>query len=116
MIDLERERLTLTKVAKLLDLDVSTVSRWCTRGIKIGVDDAGDTVRLKLPSFRFGGRKCVYRDDLETFLAAPNAGGEEDDSTPAKAIEAGQTPKRSGEGETGFSWALEHKGSPPALC
>ena len=83
-IDLERDRLTLTAVAKLLDLNVSTVSRWCTRGIKIGVDDAGESVRLKLPSFRFGGTKCVYRDDLETFLTALNAGGEEDDPTPAK--------------------------------
>lgn len=73
-IDLERERLSLNEVAQLLDKNLSTVWRWCLTGIK------RDGVRVKLPSIVIGGRRYVFRDDLDDFLGALNS----DDPTPTK--------------------------------
>ncbi len=69
-IDLERDRLTLTEAAQLLAKDLSTIWRWCLRGVR----------GRKLASFVIGGRRYVYRDDLDDFLAAQNA----DDPRPAQ--------------------------------
>lgn len=54
------DRLTLTQVAKELDVAVSTTWRWVIKGVK------GKKLRSRL----VGGRRYVYRRDLSAFLAA----------------------------------------------
>ena len=53
-----KKRMTLTQVAKELDVSVSTAWRWVTRGVK----------GRRLKSFLVGGRRFVTRRALNEFL------------------------------------------------
>ncbi len=59
MIETTSGKLTLGEVADLVGVDLSTVWRWCLRGVR----------GRKLPSKRIGGRRYVLPADLEAFLA-----------------------------------------------
>ncbi|MFO0857076.1 MAG: helix-turn-helix domain-containing protein [Phycisphaerales bacterium] len=62
-----QDRISLSKLAKELSLDVSTLYRWTLRGV---LARNGDRVRLKV--FKLAGRTYVRRDDLESFMDAVN--------------------------------------------
>ena len=63
---LDRERLSMSKAARVVGVNVSTVWRWCLRGVN------GRT----LPTVIVGARRFILREDLERFIIAGDAGGE----------------------------------------
>lgn len=80
-IDLEAERLTLKDVGKLSRVDLSTVWRWCQKGVR----------GHRLESFNVGGRRYVLRERLDDFVAALNAGRDSPDvGRPSKSSQQRQ--------------------------
>lgn len=82
---LSERRLTLSRLASENGVNVATVWRWCTRGVR----------GVKLESLAVGGRRYTSAEAFERFLAATNP---ESTSTPPaptphqrrKAIEAAE--------------------------
>lgn len=74
-IDLQAERLELKDVAELAGVDLSTVWRWCQKGVR----------GQKLKSFRLGGRRYVLRDAFDSFVAAQNTDADAGDVKPPAA-------------------------------
>lgn len=53
-----QNRLSLREVADSLEVDISSVGRWCRGGVN----------GRRLRSFMLGGRRFVLRSDLDEFL------------------------------------------------
>lgn len=66
---LDAQRLSIPKAARRAEVHVSTVWRWCLKGVR----------GRRLRSVCVGGRRFVFTDDLEDFIAA---GCEGDSSEP----------------------------------
>lgn len=62
---LEEERITLTKLAKELDVHTGTVRRWAQRGIK----------GIRLETFCIGGRRYTTRGAQRRFVVATSDAG-----------------------------------------
>lgn len=60
VVESEQERLSLSKVARLIGVSLPSVWRWCLNGVR----------GRKLRSVHVGGRRYVLRDDLAEFLRA----------------------------------------------
>lgn len=57
------DRLSLSAVARALEVHVATVSRWCLRGVR----------GKKLRTVLIGGRRFVLLEDLHDFVCAGNS-------------------------------------------
>ena len=65
-------RLTLHEVARKLDVNMQTIWRWTTRGVR----------GRKLPSIIIGGRRYILEDELEEFLQNGREGNHESTTEP----------------------------------
>jgi hypothetical protein len=68
---LSEDRISVSSLAKELDLHVGTVIRWCTSGTLA----SGSRRRVKLEHFRMGGSIHTSRQAFRRYVAALNSSG-----------------------------------------
>ncbi len=81
---LEERRVSLTVLARELDVSLSTAWRWTLRGIK----------GHRLESFSLGGRKFTTREAFERFVARTNGERVIDGETPRQRERAVERAER----------------------